>query len=258
MNRIQGGSIYEVDTRRTVSLQDVGLWDYGDVFVTAHEHLATIERSRDAVLGVLRDGGLPVVIGGDHAISHPVIQAFHEHFDGPLGIIHFDAHPDLVDESPRQGRWSHSSPIRRALELERFSPASIVQIGLRGFSYPEVHEFAQAQGILQFTAADTRALGVAAVAEKARAVAGADGARVLMTIDMDVLDPAFAPGVGAPDAGGLTSAEMVQFVRELTPAVDAMDINEINPLVDHFDVTSLLAAHLVMTAVVSRAGVRGR
>lgn len=252
MNRIQNDSIYDVDTGRTVSLGSVGVWDYGDVFVTAHEHMATIERSKEAILCLLRDGALPLVIGGDHAISHPAIQAFHEHFEGPLGIIHFDAHPDLVNESPRQGRWSHSSPIRRALEMERYAPANVVQIGLRGFSYPDVHEYAGANDILQFTAADVDQLGVSAISQKAMEVAGSGGARILMTLDMDVLDPAFAPGVGAPDPGGLSSAQMVQFVREIAPAINAMDINEINPLVDHFDVTSLLAAHLIMTTIVSR------
>jgi formiminoglutamase/agmatinase len=253
MNRIQNDRIYDVDGRRTVSLTNIALWDYGDVFVAAHEHMATIRRARDAVLEILADVALPVVVGGDHAISHPVLQALHEHFEGPLGIIHFDAHPDLVDESPRQGRWSHSSPIRRALEMERYGPGNVVQIGLRGFSYPEVHGFAERKEILQFVAADVETQGVSAIAQHAAAAAGAHGAKILMTIDMDVLDPAFAPGVGAPDPGGLTSAQMVQFVRELAPVVHAMDINEINPLVDHFDVTSLLAAHLVTTAVVSCA-----
>lgn len=264
LNRIENDVIYDVEARRVVDLSGVEFKDFGDVFISGHDHMANLARAKERILEIFAQGFFPIVIGGDHAISHSVLQALHESDDtGRLGIIHFDAHPDLVDENPRQGKWSHSSPIRRALELDRFAPQNVVQIGLRGFSYPEVFSYAEANGILQFTAADVFELGVPAVAERTLERACAGDARVCLTVDMDVLDPAFGPGVGAPDAGGLTSAQLIQFIRLFAAELDVMDINEVNPLVDHFDVTSSLAAHLVMMTVCQRAmadqtGVVGR
>jgi agmatinase len=102
-----------------------------------HDHLATLERARALMSDLLEAGRFPVVLGGDHSISWPLLRAFHDHHEGRLGIVQLDAHLDLVDENPRQGRYSGSSPIRRALELERYEPANVAQVGVRGFNYPD-------------------------------------------------------------------------------------------------------------------------
>lgn len=251
-NRVRDGGLYDVEARRIVRFDDFAFVDYGDIFVSGHDHLATLDRARDLMRQLLDSNTFPIVLGGDHSVSLPLLQAFHDHYDGPLGIIQLDAHLDLVDENPKQGRYSGSSQIRRALEMGRFQAGNLVQVGVRGFNYPDQYEYVERMGIQQITAMEVHAMGGRAAAQRALELASAGGARVFFTLDVDCLDPAFAPGAGADEPGGLTSAQVVEFVRAITAQVDALDIVEVNPMADRENVTSSLAAHLVFTAITAR------
>ncbi len=251
---MRDGAFFDVEARRLVRFDDVALWDYGDVFVSGHDHLATLDRARRQMAELLQADVFPVVMGGDHSVSLPLLQAFHDHYDGPLGIIQLDAHLDLVDENPRQGRYSGSSQIRRALEMGRYQATRLVQVGVRGFNYPDQYKYVAAQGIHHITAADVHERGGRAAAEAALELAARGGARVFFTLDVDCLDPAFAPGTGADEPGGLTSAQVPAFVRRVAARVQAIDVVEVNPLADLYDATSTLAAQIIFTAVAVRAG----
>ena len=250
--RIQDNAFYDVEGERLIRLDGYALDDYGDIFVSGHDHMATYERARQYMAEILASGAFPIVLGGDHSASIPLMKAFHDHSDGPLGIIHMDAHLDLMDESPRQGRYSGSSPMRRALNLERFQPKNLVQVGVRGFNYPNQYEYITSQGIHHITASKLNAMGAKSAAEQALELAGAGGVRVYLSLDADVMDHAFAPGIGMEEAGGLTSALVLQFVRIVAPHIAAMDIVEVNPLMDKVDVTSNIAAHTIFTVIAAR------
>lgn len=253
LNRVRDGAVFDVEARRLVRFDDVALWDYGDVVVSGHDHLATLDRARRRMAELLEPGVFPIVMGGDHSVSLPLLQAFHDHYDGPLGIIQMDAHLDLVDESPTQGRYSGSSQIRRALEMGRYHPERLVQVGVRGFNYPDHYAYVAGQGIRQITAAEVHERGGQGAAEAALESAASGGARVYLTLDLDCLDPAFAPGTGADEPGGLTSAQVLAFVRRTITRVQALDIVEVNPLADRRETTSALAAQIIFTAVAARA-----
>ena len=252
--RVHDGAVYDVGARRIVDLSDGALLDWGDVAVAGHDHLLTLGRAKELQLEILRAGAFPLALGGDHAVSLPLLEGFHEHFSGPLGIIQLDAHLDLVDENARQGRHSGSSQMRRALELGRYAPARVVQVGVRGFNYPDQWEYIDAQGIEQITADEVHDMGALAAAERAWELASAGGAQVYLTVDIDVLEACHAPGSGAHESGGLTTHQLTTFVSALVPRVAAMDIVEVNPLKDADFVTCEYAAYLTMMAAVRRLG----
>ena len=252
LNRVRNGAFYDVEAERIVRLDDYAVEDYGDSVIAGYDQLETLKNAQQAMAEVLETGAFPIVLGGDHEVSIPLMQAYHDYQDGPLGIIHVDAHLDLVDENPRQGRYSGSSPMRRALEMGRYQPKNLVQVGVRGFNYPDQYEYIVSQGIQHISAAKVHSMGGQAAAERAWEIASAGGARVYLSFDMDCLDYAFAPGTGADEGGGLTSAQVLQFIRIVAPHVSAMDIVEVNPMTDHQDATSGLAAQIIFTVISSR------
>lgn len=252
--RIRDDAIYDVGAQCVVDLSDAALLDWGDIAVAGDDHLLTLGRAKEMVLDILGAEAFPLVLGGDHSVSLPLLEGFHEHFRGPLGIIQLDAHLDLVDENPRQGRYSGSSQMRRAIEMGRYAPERVVQVGVRGFNYPDQWEYIREQGIQHITAAEVHEWGAAAAAERALALASADGAAVYLTVDIDVLEACYAPGSGAHEFGGLTAHQVEAFIRVLVPRVSAMDIVEVNPIKDVDDITSEYAAYLAMTATICRLG----
>jgi agmatinase len=252
LNRVQNNAFYDLEAGCIVHLDDYAIVDYGDSFIAGYDQKETYRYAQEMMTDVLGSGAFPIVLGGDHEISIPIFQAFHDFTKGPLGIIHVDAHLDLLDENPRQGRLSHSSPIRRALEMGRFQPKNLVQVGVRGFNYPHQYEYITSQGIHHITAAKVHEIGGRAAAEAAFEMASAGGAQVYLSFDMDALDYAFAPGTGIDEGGGLTSAQALQFLRIVAPHVAAMDIVEVNPMSDQQDATSGLAAQFIFTVISTR------
>jgi formiminoglutamase/agmatinase len=250
--RLKEGAFFDVEGRRVVRLDDHAIEDWGDCPVFGDDHPATLELARRRMTEVLASGAFPIALGGDHAVTIPLARAFHDHHDGPLGIIHVDAHLDLVDENPRQGRQSGSSPMRRSLELGRFRPQNLVQVGVRGFNYPDQYEYIVKQGIHHITAGEVHDMGGRAAAERAYEIASAGGAKVYLSFDMDAMDYAFAPGTGADEAGGFTTHEILQFFRSVAPKVNAMDMVEVNPMTDQQDATCGLASQIIFTVIAAR------
>jgi len=252
LRRVRNGAFYDVEAERIVRLEDTIIEDYGDCAIAAYDQKETFGYAQELMTEVLCSGAFPIVLGGDHEVSIPLLQAFHDFQDGPLGIIHVDAHLDLADGNPLQGRLSGSSPMRRALEMGRFQPTNLVQVGVRGFNYPDQYEYIVSQGIHHITASKVHEIGGRAAAECALEIASAGGAHVYLSFDMDSLDYAFAPGTGIDEGGGLTSAQILQFMRVVSPHIDVMDIVEVNPMSDQLDATSGLAAQIIFTVISSR------
>jgi formiminoglutamase/agmatinase len=201
------------------------------------------------VTDTVRAGRVPIVVGGDDSLLFPAVRGFHDAVAGSVAVVHFDAHLDLLDESRAQGRFSHSSGMRRALELERVDPRRSIQVGVRHFNFPSSAEFIASVGLAELSAVEFARIGTEAVVARIRErIAGAD--QVFWSFDIDAIDPAHAPGAGAHEPGGLTSRQALDCVRLLAPHVDGFAVFEVNPLRDVGDMTSILAAYLVYSFAV--------
>ena len=179
---------------------------------------------------ILARGALPLVLGGDHAVSYPVIRAINR-IHGPVNILHFDAHPDLYDNF-EDNPYSHASPFARIMENGLAS--RLVQVGIRTLNRHQ-REQAQRFGVEIHEMKD---LDAGAVGQDF------DGP-VYISCDMDALDPAFAPGVSHHEPGGLTVREVLGIVQRLTNRIVGADIVEYNPDRDINDMTAMVAAKLL-------------
>lgn len=251
-NRVREGRVFHVDGGRVLDFGLVDFRDYGDVEVPAWDHERALRRIADAVGGVLADGRVPIAVGGDHSVTYGCLLAAARAVRGHLGLIQVDAHLDLLDDSPRQGRFSGSSWLRRALELESYRGRNVVQIGVRGYNYAEHHAFVQQQGILQVTSRQLAEEGPAAVARRALARAREGTEAVYLTLDIDAVDSPFGPGSGWMEPGGLTSQQLLELVWHLAPAVHFFDVTEVNPAYDVHGMTAGLAARAIFDFMAAR------
>jgi agmatinase len=219
--------------------------DFGDAPVlpadAARSHAAI-----ETTVGEVLDAGLiPIVLGGDHSIAEPDIRACAARH-GPVGLVHFDTHTDTGREVFGV-EISHGTPMFRLVEAGMVDPGRYVQIGLRGY-WPGEAEFSwQAKrGITSFFAHDVRKMGIDEVVRSTVAHVGSGA--VFLSVDVDVLDPAFAPGTGTPEPGGMTSAELLQACRQIAEElhlVGAEVVEVIPTAVGSADITALVADRIV-------------
>ncbi len=223
--------------------------DYGDAPVLPADPVASHAAIERTVGEVLDAGAIPIVLGGDHGIAEPDIRACARRH-GPLGLIHFDAHTDTGSEVFGV-ELSHGTPMRRLVEGGHVDPRRYVQLGLRGY-WPGEAEFAwQAErGIVSLFMHDLRRLGIEGGVDRAVGAVGAGP--VFLSVDIDVLDPAFAPGTGTPEPGGMSSADLLWACRKLAGRLDlaGAELVEVIPtVVGSADVTALTADRVVREIV---------
>ena len=219
--------------------------DYGDAPVLPADPARTHAAIEDTVGEVLDAGLIPIVLGGDHSIAEPDMRACAKRH-GAVGLVHFDTHTDTGTEVFGV-EVSHGTPMYRLVRDGHVDPKRYVQIGLRGY-WPGEQEFGwQAeQGITAFFMHDVRDRGIDAIVEQTVATVG--GGPVFLSVDVDVLDPAFAPGTGTPEPGGMTSVELLKAVRTLAERVELVgaDVVEVIPTaVGSADITALVADRIV-------------
>jgi agmatinase len=224
-------------------LQAVRLVDIGDADIV---HTDTVKSHANIELGVrkiLAAGALPVVLGGDHSINIPCINAFSD--SGPVHVVQIDAHLDFVDE--RHGvRFGHGNPLRRAAEKSYVT--GLTQIGIRNVSSTarEGYEDARRMGSDILSVRQFRKLGVDAVLERVPA-----DRRYYVTIDIDGFDPSIAPGTGTPSHGGFLYYEILELLAGLVKrgSVVGVDLVEVAPDYDHTGTTAILAAQLLLNFI---------
>lgn len=187
-------------------------------------------------------GAVPLSAGGDHSISLPILRALAA--DGPVGMIHIDAHTDTCDEELGE-RYTHGTPFRRAVEEGILDATRTIQIGIRGAqNSPEGWDYSAESGMRVVYMEEFADLGVEAVIREARSVVG-DGPTYL-SFDIDSLDPAFAPGTGTPEIGGLTPLEAQKLVRGLNGLnLIGGDVVEVSPPFDPSGNTALVGATMM-------------
>jgi agmatinase len=182
-----------------------------------------------------------VAFGGDHGITLPLLRALTSR-RGPPALIHFDAHVDTWPENFGQA-YAHGSVFYHAIAEGLVEPRRMIQVGVRSPVEREVHDWTLAQGVTMLTAQDVHAQGPAAIAGKIRQVIGE--APAYLSFDIDALDPAFAPGTGTPEIGGLASWQMQAIMRQLRGLqFIGMDLVEVSPAYDVAEITALAGATL--------------
>src|SRR5579859_2771470 len=164
--RIQDGQIYALDTGAVHTVGADLLTDAGDVAVIPHDLSLTLRRVSDAVALSVHRGRVPIVLGGDDSLLFACASGLHAATSGTVGIVHFDAHLDLMDDNERQGRFSHSSGMRRALDLDRISPLHCIQVGSRNFNFPSSFVYKQDRDVRHISAVECHELGTAAVVDR--------------------------------------------------------------------------------------------
>jgi agmatinase len=221
--------------------------DCGDVDVVP----ISIERTHEAIASkidqVTAAGAMPLVVGGDHSITLPVLRALARRH-GALGVVHFDAHPDTWDEY-FGSKLFHGTPFRRAIEEGLIEPRRMIQVGIRGPLYgDEDFAFHDQHGIEVVRIEAVKEQGTAWVAGR---FARLRGGPLYCSFDIDAVDPAYAPATGTPEVGGLTSWEAVTLVRALAgQTLVGADVVEVAPPYDGpGQITSLLAANLMFELV---------
>lgn len=196
---------------------------------------------------LIETGKFCMFLGGDHSVSIPLLEAFCNVNKGKkIGLIHFDAHFDLMDEYEGH-KWSHACTERRTLENENINPGDLTFIGIRSYLEEELDFVTKNPEIRTMTASEVYKIGIEKVIEELLNKYKEYDA-IYVTIDIDVLDPAYAPGTGTPEGGGLSTREMMEIIKEIVNKlpVKSADIVEVSPPLDSHNSTTSWAALKIM------------
>ncbi len=229
-------------------LKNLKAYDLGDVAADL-DWVRYYKAVEEEAYGLMKLDKFPLFLGGDHSVTIPLHKAFGKYAKDrgyrKIGVIHFDSHPDIC-ETYDSHKWSHACTERRAVE-DVITPGDLAYLGLRGFEIEELEFFDAHPEILVMKAYDVFKDGYLACYKRLEEkFKGYDA--IYFTLDIDVVDPAFAPGTGTPEAGGLTSLEILELVKLLMTnlPVKAMDIVEVSPPLDQEnDITSWLALKII-------------
>jgi len=216
--------------------------DAGDIACNPFDINESVDQIQAGATELLDGAGHLLAIGGDHTIAFPLLRVVRQRF-GPVALVHFDAHLDTW-QTYFGAPVTHGTPFRRAAEEGLFLDSHSMHIGIRGpvYAASDLEEDAEL-GFRTVTAMEIERIGVEGTLSRIRERVG--DAPLYISIDIDVLDPAHAPGTGTPEAGGLTSRELLGILRGLAgaPLVGA-DVVEVSPAYDHAEITAVAAAHV--------------
>jgi len=216
--------------------------DYGDIDVFPGYIEQSVAHIQEELTPIIQSGVFPVILGGDHSTSLPALRACAARH-GTLSLVHFDAHPDFWPPTSAERPIHHGTVFRIAAEEGLIDPSTSVQVGIRGSLSMGLLSEVREAGFHVVTADEFSRQGVRTTAEAIQRIASLP---VYVSLDIDSVDPAFAPGTGTPEVAGLTSREIIELVRGLAglPLV-GFDIVEVAPAYDTSEITALLAANLV-------------
>jgi len=205
--------------------------------------LGDIPNSLAAIQAQAEPIGHLISLGGEHGITLPLLRALTRRLGHPVALVHFDAHVDTWPDSFGQA-YAHGSPFYHAINQGLVDPRRMIQIGIRSPVQKDVMDWTLSQGVTVVSAQDVHASSPVSVAERIIGIVG--GTPAYLSFDIDVLDPAFAPGTGTPEIGGLASWQAQAILRYLTPVgFIGMDMVEVSPAYDVSEITALAAATMV-------------
>lgn len=223
------------------SVQQVA--DAGDIVANPYDLDEAMSQIHQGAQSLLESAGRLMVVGGDHTIAYPLLRNMYE-THGPVAVLHADAHLDTWD-TYFGAPLTHGTPFRRASEAGFVDLSSSAHLGIRGPLYGRGDLEDDARLGFEITTTEfIEENGVAAAVDRLRQRLGEKP--VYISIDIDVLDPAHAPGTGTPEAGGLTSRELLRIIRELADLnIVGADVVEVSPAYDHAQLTGIAASHVV-------------
>ncbi|WP_419738106.1 agmatinase [Ruegeria sp.] len=230
--------------------------DIGDLAINTFSLSESLKIIKDSYDGILAQNVIPVAMGGDHSITLPILRAIAAKH-GPVALVHVDAHADVNDEMFGE-RETHGTVFRRAHEEKLIVPDKTFQIGIRGSGYAST-DFTEAQGwgFQQFPAWELWQQNLTQIGSQIRKTVGDHP--VYITYDIDSLDPAYAPGTGTPEIGGLTTPQAMQLIHALQGVnVVGCDLVEVSPPYDPSGNTALTAANLLFELLCILPGVTSR
>lgn len=226
---------------------ELNVVDYGDIAIDQMSTERSLPHIREMVREIAETGAIPMIVGGDHSLMYTNAAAMADVYGkGNVGVVHFDAHYD----AGRGGDHliSHGQPVYRLISEGHVPGKNFIQVGLRGY-WPDKESFQwmREQGFRYHPMAEVEKSGWDAVMKRAVQEAREGGKKIFISFDIDVLDPAFAPGTGTPEPGGLTMREAMPIVRRLCAETDVVgfEMVEVNPLVDPGYTTALNAKRLM-------------
>lgn len=245
---------YNVATR-AAPFESLQVADIGDVPINTFNLLKSVDIiEKFYTEKVVKHGAIPLTLGGDHTIALPILRALAKKH-GPVGMVHIDAHADINDDMFGE-KIAHGTPFRRAVEENLIDGNRVVQIGLRGTGYSaEEFDWSTQQGFRVVPAEECWYKSLTPLMAEVREKLG-DGP-VYLSFDIDGIDPAFAPGTGTAEIGGLTSTQAIEIIRGMRGLeVVGGDLVEVSPPYDPFGNTSVLAANLLFEMLCILPGVR--
>jgi guanidinopropionase len=216
--------------------------DLGDAPTNPIDLVTSLDTIGKFARTIVEAGAMPLAIGGDHLCSLPLLRAFAG--NGPLGLVHFDAHQDMADTYFNGLKYTHGTPFRRAIEEGLLDPKRVVQIGIRGSTYSnDDGVWTRERGVRVIPIEEVEELGIDGVLAEVHRVVGKLPA--YLTFDIDSIDPAFAPGTGTPEFGGLLPREVNRLLRGLK-GIDLVgaDVVEVSPPFDPSGGTAFAAANV--------------
>ncbi len=237
---------------RADGLTDLVVRDGGDVEMFSGDVERALADLEPVVHAVAAAGAIPLVLGGDHAIALPdATGVARHHGTGKVSMLHFDSHADTGDIE-FGSLYGHGAPMRRLIESGALRGDRFLQIGLHGYwPGPETMAWMAEQQMRCYEMTEIVARGLDDCLTESFGIAMDECVGVFLSVDIDVADPAHAPGTGTPEPGGLTSRQLLDAVRRicLELPVVGMDVVEVSPPYDHADITALLASRVVLEAL---------
>lgn len=241
--RVMSQSLEDYSLELGRELGSVPVYDAGDLVLPAGDLAAGLGRIEEAADAVMGDGKLPLLLGGEHLLTLPAVKAAARRYPD-LIVVQLDAHADLLDRYEGAG-LSHATVMRRVAEI--VGPENVIQLGIRSATKDEI----------AYARDNTLMYCYDVVPALDEILPSLKGRPVYVTVDIDVVDPAFAPGVGTPEPGGIDAREFIQAAYYLYDLnVVGMDLVEVNPAFDRANLTALLAAKFLREAILclGRAG----
>lgn len=238
---------------RAAPYDSLSVADVGDVAINTFDLKKSVDIIEEAYDEILAHDCRPLTLGGDHTIVLPILRAMHKKH-GPVGVVHVDAHADVNDTMFGE-KIAHGTPFRRVVEEGLVDPHRVVQIGLRATGYAaEDFDWPRQQGFRVVQAEECWHKSLVPLMEEVRAQMG--GGPVYVSFDIDGIDPAFAPGTGTPEIGGLTGIQGIEILRGCRGLeIVGGDLVEVSPPYDSSGNTALLGANLLYEMLCSLPGV---
>lgn len=255
IGRIQENKIFDVENWRMLDLENLSVKDYGLVKeLPVYDWMQAYEGMESAIREIMEDGRKPIIIGGDCSVNFPAVKAVHDMTEGKTGVIYMDAHFDTLSEDTWCGKYSHSSPLRNILDLPGVEADHVVQFGVRGYVYPQFYEYAEETGYHVIHNTAFFEMGVDKTAEKILEKVTDGTERVMLCLDIDVLEGIFSPGSSCNESAGPSARELEAIVKKLAPYVDGICITEINVMTDLNDITAMEGAKLMWDYIMNNYG----